>query len=168
MPHVNNISVLKVHKIYTNGRVASSLLPLSSLPVPSLSSLSSLPLLISLLPFFLSFLLSSPSLSYLPLSSPSLLSLPLSSLSLSSPSLVPPLSSPLSSSSPSLCCQEFQQELYQLKDEFERYKMRAQSVLKSRGSKVVEYMSCKQPGLYDVTSNLKAQNILCSLIQHSD
>ena len=32
--------------------------------------------------------------------------------------------------------QEYQQELFQLQDEFEKYKMRAQSVLKSRGNKV--------------------------------
>ncbi len=32
--------------------------------------------------------------------------------------------------------QDYQQELYQLKDEFERYKTRAQSVLKNRGNKV--------------------------------
>ena len=33
--------------------------------------------------------------------------------------------------------QEYEQELYQLKDEFEKYKLRAQSVLKSRGGKSV-------------------------------
>ena len=32
--------------------------------------------------------------------------------------------------------QEYQQELFQLKEEFERYKTRAQSVLKNRGNKV--------------------------------
>ena len=31
---------------------------------------------------------------------------------------------------------DYQLELHQLKDEFEKYKMRAQSVLRSRGSKV--------------------------------
>ena len=33
--------------------------------------------------------------------------------------------------------QEYEQELYQLKDEFEKYKLRAQSVLKSRGGTMV-------------------------------
>ena len=40
------------------------------------------------------------------------------------------------------CFQDFQQELYQLKDEFERYKMRAQSVLRSKGNNVRQDVMC--------------------------
>ena len=35
---------------------------------------------------------------------------------------------------PPITSQEYQKELYQLKDEFERYKLRAQSVLRSKTS----------------------------------
>lgn len=59
--------------------------------------------------------------------------------------------------------QDFQQELYQLKDEFERYKMRAQSVLRSKGNKVEKNMvcslhfttACSQPSLHPVFDSLQ-------------
>lgn len=55
------------------------------------------------------------------------------------PHLYPPLHCHLHvhvSVSNSGLLQEYQQELFQLKEEFERYKTRAQSVLKTRGNKV--------------------------------
>ena len=74
-------------------------------------------------------------------------------------SLLPSLLSSLLPSLPSSlflpCFQDFQQELYQLKDEFERYKMRAQSVLRSKGNKArkdVHLTSTPSPRLHSQPS----------------
>ena len=63
-------------------------------------------------------------------------------------SLLPSLPSSLPSSLFLPYSQDFQQELYQLKDEFERYKMRAQSVLRSKGNKVRKDVVCSLAHLY--------------------
>ena len=62
---------------------------------------------------------------------------------------------------------QYQQELLQLKDDFDRYKTRAQNVLRSKENKVVSNLlsPCKVSNLLLYVSNLcmKISNLTCNL-----